>query len=88
MVKKTVTVKNKTGLHARPAAMFVKTANKYESNIQIEKSGKKVNAKSIMSVMSLAVRPNTEITIYAEGKDEAKALEELVALIDSKFGEE
>ena len=88
MIQKTIVVKNKSGLHARPAAQFVKIANKYKSDIEIEKQGMKVNAKSIMGVMSLAVSPGTEIAIYAKGKDEAEAMEELVALIESHFGEE
>lgn len=88
MTKKTVVVQNKTGLHARPAALFVQTANKYESKIEIEKEGKKINAKSIMGVMSLAVSCGTEITIYADGKDETEAIKDLTKLIESKFGEE
>lgn len=88
MVQQIVTVKNKTGLHARPAALFVQAANKFKSEIFIEKEGKKVNAKSIMGVMSLAVSQGTQITISAEGEDEKEAVEKLVELIESKFGEE
>ncbi|GAQ24452.1 MULTISPECIES: HPr family phosphocarrier protein [Tepidanaerobacter] len=88
MIQQTVTVKNKTGLHARPAALFVQAANKFKSEIFIEKEGKKVNAKSIMGVMSLAVSQGTQITISAEGEDEKEAVEKLVELIESKFGEE
>lgn len=88
MVQQTVTVKNKTGLHARPAALFVQAANKFKSEIFIEKEGKKVNAKSIMGVMSLAVSQGTQITISAEGEDEKEAVEKLLELIESKFGEE
>lgn len=88
MTKKTVVVENKTGLHARPAALFVQTANKYESKIVIEAEGKSVNAKSIMGVMSLAVSCGTEIMICADGKDEEEAIKELTELIESKFGEE
>ncbi|KXG78573.1 HPr-like protein Crh [Fervidicola ferrireducens] len=88
MYEKTVVVKNKTGLHARPAAMFVQTANKFKSEIFIEKEGKKVNAKSIMGVMSLAVSQGTTITISAQGEDEKDAVEALVELVESKFGEE
>jgi len=83
-----VIVKNKTGLHARPAALFVQAANKHKSEIFIEKQGKKVNAKSIMGVMSLAVSQGTEITISAHGEDEEEAVKNLVELIESKFGEE
>lgn len=88
MYEKTVTVKNKTGLHARPAAMFVQSAGKFASEIWIEKEGKKVNAKSIMGVMSLGVSQGTEIKIIAEGEDEREAVEKLSELINSNFGEE
>lgn len=88
MIKKVIIVKNKTGLHARPAALFVQTANKYESKIEIEKRGKRIDAKSIMGVMSLAVSCGTEISIYADGKDETKAIKALTKLIESKFGED
>ncbi|MCF6095976.1 HPr family phosphocarrier protein [Thermovorax subterraneus] len=88
MYEKTIVVKNKTGLHARPAAMFVQTANKFKSEIFVEKEGKKVNAKSIMGVMSLAVSQGTTITILAQGEDEKDAVEALVELVESKFGEE
>ncbi|NPV42831.1 MAG: HPr family phosphocarrier protein [Firmicutes bacterium] len=88
MYEKTVTVKNKTGLHARPAAMFVQGAGKFASEIWIEKEGKKVNAKSIMGVMSLGVSQGTEIKIIAEGEDEREAVEKLSELINSNFGEE
>ncbi|AEE90893.1 MAG: HPr family phosphocarrier protein [Tepidanaerobacter acetatoxydans] len=88
MFQQNVTVKNKTGLHARPAALFVQTANKFKSEVFIEKDGKKVNAKSIMGVMSLAVSQGTQITISAQGEDEKEAVEKLVELIESKFGED
>ncbi|MDN5330812.1 MAG: phosphocarrier protein HPr [Tepidanaerobacteraceae bacterium] len=88
MYEKTIVVKNKTGLHARPAAMFVQTANKFKSEIFVEKEGKKVNAKSIMGVMSLAVSQGTTITILAQGEDEKDAVEALVELVESRFGEE
>jgi len=88
MVQQKVIVKNKTGLHARPAALFVQAANKFKSEIFIEKQGKKVNAKSIMGVMSLAISQGTEITISAQGEDEKEAVSNLVDLIESKFGEE
>ncbi|HQE13133.1 MAG TPA: HPr family phosphocarrier protein [Flavipsychrobacter sp.] len=88
MFQQNVTVKNKTGLHARPAALFVQTANKFKSEVFIEKDGKKVNAKSIMGVMSLAVSQGTQITISAQGEDEKEAVEKLVEIIESKFGED
>lgn len=87
MVEKTVEVCNPTGLHARPAALFVQTAGKFTSYIWIAKGEKKVNAKSIMGLMSLAVSQGTKIVIGAEGEDEQLAVKELVDLITSGFGE-
>lgn len=81
MVEKQVTVNLKTGLHARPAALFVQEANKYTSEIQVTKGDKKVNAKSIMGIMSLAVAHGTEITISAEGSDAQEAVEALAAMV-------
>ena len=79
MQVKLVEVKLKTGLQARPAALFVQEANRFSSDIFLEKDGKKVNAKSIMGLMSLAVSTGTEINIIADGDDEQSAI---VALSD------
>jgi phosphocarrier protein HPr len=87
MVEKTIEVTNPTGLHARPAALFFQTAGKFTSNIWITKSEKKVNAKSIMGLMSLAVAQGTKVTISAEGEDENLAVKELLDLITSGFRE-
>lgn len=87
MVEKTVKVSNPTGLHARPAALFVQTAGKFTSHVWIAKLDKKVNAKSIMGLMSLAVSSGTEVTIGAEGEDEHLAVKELIDLITSGFKE-
>ncbi|MFZ5988651.1 MAG: HPr family phosphocarrier protein [Bacillota bacterium] len=87
MVEETIIITNPTGLHARPAALFVQTAGKFTSNIWIKKGGKKVNAKSIMGLMSLAVSRGTEITIGAEGEDQEQAIKELIDLVTSGFGE-
>lgn len=81
MVEKTVIVKRKAGLQARPAALFVQEANKFNSDIYIEKEGRKVNAKSIMGIMSLAVGSGKEITIIVDGKDETEALNALVEFV-------
>lgn len=81
MVEQNVVVRLETGLHARPAARFVQEANQYQSDIYIVKGNKKVNAKSIMGVMSLAVSQGTEITIIADGSDEEKAVEALVKIV-------
>ncbi|WP_026559641.1 HPr family phosphocarrier protein [Bacillus sp. J37] len=77
MVEKQVEVNLKTGLQARPAALFVQEANRFASDIFLEKDGKKVNAKSIMGLMSLAVSSGTEINLIAEGSDEQEAVEAL-----------
>jgi catabolite repression HPr-like protein len=74
MVEKQVEVKLKTGLQARPAALFVQEANRFSSDIFLEKDGKKVNAKSIMGLMSLAVGSGVVVNIVADGDDEEKAL--------------
>lgn len=84
MVEKAIAVKRKSGLQARPAALFVQEANKFSSDIFIEKEGRKVNAKSIMGIMSLAVASGKEITIIAEGKDEAEALTALVSFVEKE----
>lgn len=84
MVEKTVVVKRKSGLQARPAALFVQEANRYNSDIFIEKEGKKVNAKSIMGIMSLAVGSGREITIIVDGKDEAEALSALISFVEKE----
>lgn len=88
MVKKTITVKNKTGLHARPAALFVQTAGKFLSEITVKKDDKEVNAKSIMGIMALGVSQGNEITIIARGEDEKEAIEALVDLLENKLIEE
>lgn len=77
MVERQVEVKLKTGLQARPAAMFVQEANRFSSDVFIEKDGKKVNAKSIMGLMSLAVSSGSMITLIADGNDESEALNAL-----------
>lgn len=87
MVEKTIEITNPTGLHARPAALFVQTAGKFTSNIWIKIGHKKVNAKSIMGLISLAVSNGTEITIVADGEDEDLAVKEVVDLITAGFGE-
>ncbi|MBB5173454.1 HPr family phosphocarrier protein [Texcoconibacillus texcoconensis] len=84
MVEKAVVVKRKSGLQARPAALFVQEANRFNANVFIEKDGKKVNAKSIMGLMSLAVGRGKEVTISAEGEDEQVALDTLVNYIEEE----
>ncbi|MCG8398390.1 HPr family phosphocarrier protein [Bacillus atrophaeus] len=84
MVQQKVEVRLKTGLQARPAALFVQEANRYTSDVFLEKNGKKVNAKSIMGLMSLAVSTGTEVTLIAEGEDEQEALEKLTAYVQEE----
>jgi phosphocarrier protein HPr len=83
-----VMVINKLGVHARPAAMFVKTANKFECHIMVEKDGEQVNGKSIMGLMMLAAGQGSKLVITAEGADAETAVRELELLFQRKFDEE
>lgn len=83
MVEKEVTVQNKTGLHARPAAMFVQKAGKFSSTITVIKEEREANAKSIMSVMALGASQGSKVVIRAEGSDEEEAVTALVELVES-----
>ncbi|MEG1939947.1 MAG: HPr family phosphocarrier protein [Eubacterium sp.] len=87
MVSKEVSILNATGLHARPASMFVQTAGKYKAKIEVIKGNARLNAKSIMGIMSGGITQGTLITIEADGEDEKEALNALVTLIENKFGE-
>lgn len=82
MITKNVVLNNEVGLHARPAALFVQTANKFTSDVYIELKGIKVDGKSIMGVMSLGAFHGEEITLIANGEDEKEAIEELAVLIE------
>ena len=81
-------VANKLGIHARPAAMFVKTANRFSCDIFVEKDGEKVNGKSIMGLMMLAAGPGSKLTVHADGQDALQALNEIETLIKRKFDED
>jgi len=81
IVEKTVVIKNKQGLHARPAALFVQIANKFNSEITISKGKQKVNGKSIMGIMMLEAGAGSKITIAANGDDAQKAVTDLAALL-------
>jgi phosphocarrier protein len=83
-----VTVTNKLGVHARPAAMFVKAANRFESEIMVEKDGERVNGKSIMGLMMLAAGQGSTLIITATGRDADAAVRELESLFQRKFDEE
>lgn len=90
-VSVTIAVRHKVGLHARPATQFVKTANQFQSEIQVvnlTKGSRPVNAKSIVSVLSIGVGRDDEIKLTADGEDKTAAIEALTALIRSNFGED
>jgi phosphocarrier protein HPr len=88
LMTKDFTVLNKLGIHARPAALFVKTANRFVCDIFVEKDGEKVNGKSIMGLMMLAAGPGSTLTVHAQGNDASQALAEIDALIKRKFDED
>ena len=85
---KDLVVTNKLGIHARPAAMFVKIASRFTCDIFVEKDGEKINGKSIMGLMMLAAGPGSKLTVLAEGADASAALGEIESLIKRKFDEE
>ncbi len=85
---KTFKLKNKLGMHARAAALFVRAAQKYRAEIMIERNGQRVNGKSILGILTLACPMGGMITVTAEGDDASQALAELEELIENKFGEE
>ena len=88
VMTKELVVANKLGVHARPAAMFVKTANRFDCDIFVEKDGEKVNGKSIMGLMMLAAGPGSKLQVFATGHDATQALNELEALLKRKFDED
>ena len=86
-VKKDVLVQNQVGLHARPATFFIQKANEFKSSIWVEKDDRRVNAKSLLGVLSLGIVGGTSIDIIADGSDEQEAVDSLVALVESGFAE-
>jgi phosphocarrier protein len=86
-MEKKVMIQNETGIHARPASMLSEEASSYQADVELVKDGQSANAKSIMGVMSLGIKQSTEVTVKAEGTDEKQAVEALVELIESGFGE-
>ena len=88
MTEKLLTVLNRAGIHARPAALIAQTANKFSSEVTIEKDSASVNAKSIMGVITMAAGYNTQLTLKAEGSDEKEAVEAIAQLFESKFEED
>ncbi|MDQ3119970.1 MAG: HPr family phosphocarrier protein [Verrucomicrobiota bacterium] len=87
-IEKEVTIVNRLGMHARPAAMFVRVASRFRSEIWVEKEGEQINGKSIMGLMMLAAGQGSKLLIRCEGPDAEKAMEEIEALIAAKFNEE
>ena len=87
MLEVTLAVKNKVGLHARPASLFVNAAKKFKSEITVSKAETTVNAKSILSILTLGVNQGTVIVIKANGEDEGQAVKALQALVETNFGE-
>src|SRR6266513_2767479 len=87
-IEKEIPIVNRLGLHARPAAMFVRIASRYRSEVWVSKEGEEVNGKSIMGLMMLAAGQGSKLRIRCEGVDAEKAMEELEALINAKFNED
>src|SRR5579864_8580550 len=87
-IQRDLIVINKAGIHARPAALFVKTANRFGSEIFVEKDGEKINGKSIMGLMMLAAGPGSKVTIHVKGADASDAIAELEELVKRKFDED
>ena len=85
MITQTITIKNSIGLHARPATFFIQKANNYRASIWVEKDDRRVNAKSLLGVLSLGVIGGMTVTLIADGEDEADAIEALVRFIDTKM---
>jgi phosphocarrier protein len=85
---KELTIVNKLGIHARPAALFVKTANRFAAEIFVEKDGEKINGKSIMGLMMLALGPGSKMTLHVRGVDAQQAIAEIEALVKRKFDED
>jgi phosphocarrier protein len=86
-IEKTFTIVNSLGLHARPAAMVVQTANRFRSEVQFEKDGLQINAKSIMGVLTLAAGRGSSVLVSCEGPDAAEAMAALAKVFESGFGE-
>jgi phosphocarrier protein len=87
MIKSSITISNKLGLHARASAKLTKLAGGFQCDVHMSRNGRRINAKSIMGVMMLAAGAGTEIEIETDGEDEKVAMDALRALIDDKFGE-
>ena len=87
MISKAIVVQNPVGLHARPATFFIQKSNEFKSSIWVEKDARKVNAKSLLGVLSLGITKGTEVTVHADGADGKEAVIALEALVQSDFSE-
>ena len=87
MISRSVTVRNSKGLHARPATFFIQKANSYKCSIWVEKEDCRVNAKSLLGILSLGISQGTTINLIADGADEADAVAGLIELVESEFAE-
>lgn len=87
MISKEIVVQNQVGLHARPATFFIQKANEFTASIWISKDERKVNAKSLLGVLSLGITRGTAVTVIADGADEDAAVEALTSLVASNFAE-
>ncbi len=87
MIRSTVTISNKLGLHARASAKLTKLAGSFQSEVHMSRNGRRINAKSIMGVMMLAAGLGSDVELEVDGADEAAAMQALVSLINDKFGE-
>ncbi len=87
MISRNITIQNNVGLHARPATFFIQKANSYKSSIWVEKDDRRVNAKSLLGVLSLGVTRGMQITLIADGQDEVEALNGLEELVSTGFGD-
>jgi len=87
MIERVVTIKNRLGLHARAAVKFVNTANRFISDVRIERDGSDVDGKSILGILTLAATQGSDVTLRLDGEDEAAACRAIVELIDGRFGE-
>ena len=87
MFEKKITIENRAGIHARPAALLVQTTKNFQSNVYLEKGSDRINAKSIMGIITLGAAYGAELTIIAEGEDEREAVEAIARLFETKFEE-
>jgi len=88
MIQRQVVILNRAGIHARPASLIVQTANSYEAQVYLDKDGTRINAKSIMGIITLGASYKSELTLSADGPDEADVVDAIARLFESRFEEE